>query len=121
MAARSAAGKSAPGELAHCAQYVFSRRLRQPETGPRGKRIVDLIATVVLVGFLAVFAYMLIFKVESGYRSGESTFDTRMPVWPFHAVAALGIFLATLLTVVRFIRLLRGTRTSVERPIEPVQ
>jgi TRAP-type C4-dicarboxylate transport system permease small subunit len=89
--------------------------------GPRGKRIVDLIATVVLFGFLAVFAYMLIFKVQSGYNSHESTFDTRMPVWPFHALAAFGIFLATVLTIVRLVRLLHGDRTSSARPIEPIQ
>ncbi len=89
--------------------------------GPRGKQIVDLIATAVLLAFLLLFAYMLIFKVQSGYNSHESTFDTRMPVWPFHALAAFGIFLATLLTIVRFIRILRGDETSAQRPIEPVQ
>lgn len=88
--------------------------------GPRGKRILDLIATLVLFGFLAAFAYMLVLKVQSGFRSGESTFDTRMPVWPFHFVAALGIFLATLLTLVRFVRLLRGDRAAGRRPTEPV-
>jgi TRAP-type C4-dicarboxylate transport system permease small subunit len=89
--------------------------------GPRGKQVVDLFATLVLFAFLLAFAYMLFFKVQSGFRSGESTFDTRMPVWPFHALAAFGIFLATLLTITRFIRILRGDVTSAERPIEPVQ
>jgi TRAP-type C4-dicarboxylate transport system permease small subunit len=89
--------------------------------GPRGKQIIDLIATLVLFLFLLAFAYMLYFKVESGFRSHESTFDTRMPVWPFHALAAFGIVLATLLTAVRFIRILRGDRTSSARPIEPIQ
>ncbi len=89
--------------------------------GPQGKRIIDGIATVILFAFLAAFAYMLFFKVESGFRSGESTFDTRMPVWPFHALAAFGIVLATVLTAVRLYRIVMGKGMPAPRPIEPVQ
>jgi TRAP-type C4-dicarboxylate transport system permease small subunit len=89
--------------------------------GPQGKRIIDGIATVILLAFLAAFAWMLFFKVDSGFRSGESTFDTRMPVWPFHALAAFGIVLATLLTAVRLYRIVSGKSMPAPRPIEPVQ
>ena len=72
--------------------------------GPRGKWLIDLFATLVLLAFMAAFAWMLTYKVESGFRSNEATFDIRMPVWPFHAIAALGIFLAVLLIVIRLVR-----------------
>jgi TRAP-type C4-dicarboxylate transport system permease small subunit len=89
--------------------------------GPRGRRIVDFFAACVLLAFLAAFAWMLTFKVGSGFRSGESTFDVRIPVWPFHLVAAFGIFLATVLVAIRLVRIVRGTYTAAPRPIDPVQ
>lgn len=73
-----------------------------------GKRIIDIIATVVTLAFMAVFAWMLESKVVSVYSSNEQTFDLRMPVWPFHALAALGIALATALLLLRLIRLLQA-------------
>jgi TRAP-type C4-dicarboxylate transport system permease small subunit len=89
--------------------------------GPRGRRLVDLFATGVLLAFLAAFAWMLTYKVGSGFSSGEATFDRRTPIWPFHLVAALGIVLATVLVAVRLVRIVRGTYVGAPRPIDPVQ
>ena len=89
--------------------------------GPRGKRLVDFFATSVLLVFLAAFSWMLTYKVNSGFRSGESTFDVRLPVWPFHLLAALGIFLATVLVTIRLVRILRGMQVAEPHRIEPVQ
>jgi TRAP-type C4-dicarboxylate transport system permease small subunit len=89
--------------------------------GPRGRRIVDFFATCVLLAFLAAFAWMLTYKVDSGFRSGESTFDVRIRIWPFHLVAALGIFLATVLVAIRLVRIVRGRYVAPPRPIDPVQ
>ena len=89
--------------------------------GPRGKWLIDLFATIVLFAFMAAFAWMLIYKVDSGFRSGEATFDVRIPIWPFHMVAALGIFLATLLIAIRLVRLWRGRRAVAPRDIKPIQ
>lgn len=72
-----------------------------------GKRIIDVIATIITLAFMGVFAWMLESKVMSVYASNEQTFDLRMPVWPFHALAALGIALATILLLLRLIRLLQ--------------
>jgi TRAP-type C4-dicarboxylate transport system permease small subunit len=89
--------------------------------GPRGKWLIDLFATIVLFAFMAAFAWMLIYKVDSGFRSGEATFDVRIPIWPFHMVAALGIFLATLLIAIRLVRLWRGRGAIAPRDIKPIQ
>jgi len=73
-----------------------------------GKRIIDITATVITLAFMAVFAWMMESKVMSVYASNEQTFDLRMPVWPFHALAALGIALATILLLLRLVRLIRS-------------
>ncbi|HLT79074.1 MAG TPA: TRAP transporter small permease [Ferrovibrio sp.] len=74
------------------------------------RRGMDIFATLVTLGFFALFAWMLHSKVLSVYASNEQTFDLRLPVWPFHAVAALGIALAALLLLLRLIRLIVGQR-----------
>jgi TRAP-type C4-dicarboxylate transport system permease small subunit len=76
--------------------------------GPRGRRLIDLFATIVVLAFLAAFSCMLVVKVTSGFRSGEATFDLRLQIWPFHLMAALGIFFATVLVGIRLARLLQG-------------
>lgn len=76
------------------------------EMAPRwGKRLIDIFATSVTLAFIAVFAWMLESKVTSVFVSNEQTFDLRLPVWPFHALAALGIALAAILLALRLIRL----------------
>ncbi|MCC6947515.1 MAG: TRAP transporter small permease [Bradyrhizobiaceae bacterium] len=84
--------------------------------GPRARRWIDIAASLILLAFLLVFSWMLVEKVRSGYLSGESTFDLRMVIWPFHFVAALGIFSATALMVVRIVRLLRGMDDTEAMP-----
>jgi TRAP-type C4-dicarboxylate transport system permease small subunit len=73
-----------------------------------GKRVIDILATLVTLAFMALFAWMLESKVMSVYASNEQTFDLRLPVWPFHAVAALGIALAAVLLLLRLVRLIAG-------------
>jgi TRAP-type C4-dicarboxylate transport system permease small subunit len=82
-------------------------------SGPRARRLIDLFATLVVLTFLAAFSCMLVAKVVSGFRSGEATFDLRLQIWPFHLMAALGIFFATVLVAIRLVRLLQG-RSAVE-------
>jgi C4-dicarboxylate transporter, DctQ subunit len=89
--------------------------------GARAKWLIDLFATTVLLAFLVAFSWMLVFKVNSGFRSGEATFDVRIQIWPFHMVAALGIFLATVLVAIRLVRICRGRGDTGPRRIEPVQ
>jgi TRAP-type transport system small permease protein len=77
-----------------------------------GKRLIDILATLVTLGFFILFSWMLHTKVLSVFASNEQTFDLRLPVWPFHAIAALGILLATLLLLVRLFRLVTGGRNG---------
>lgn len=77
-----------------------------------GKRLIDIFATAVTLGFMGLFAWMLEGKVTSVFVSNEQTFDLRLPVWPFHAVAALGIALASLLLLLRLVRLLTGKKEA---------
>jgi TRAP-type transport system small permease protein len=75
---------------------------------PAGRRRLDIAATAITLAFMAAFAVMLGQKVLSTWRSAEATFDIRLPIWPFHLLAALGIAFATLLLVIRLVRLARG-------------
>lgn len=74
--------------------------------GERSKRAIEIFAATVTLGFVALFTWMLAIKVLSTFRSNEATFDLRLPVWPFHLLAALGILFATVLLVIRLFRLL---------------
>lgn len=76
--------------------------------GPVARRWIDIVAALILLAFLVAFSIMLVEKVRSGFVSQEASFDLRVVIWPFHFVAALGIFAATVLMVVRLVRLFQG-------------
>jgi TRAP-type C4-dicarboxylate transport system permease small subunit len=76
--------------------------------GPRARRWIDIVASLILLAFLLAFSVMLVEKVRSGFVSNEATFDTRVVIWPFHLAAALGIFAATTLMAIRLVRLFQG-------------
>lgn len=84
--------------------------------GPQVRRWIDVTAGLILLAFLLAFSWMLIAKVHSGYLSSESTYDLRVHIWPFHFVAALGIFCATALIAIRIVRLMRGKDDTEEVP-----
>lgn len=75
---------------------------------PWGKRAIDIVATTITLIFFGLLSWMLRAKVVSVFESSEQTFDLRMPVWPFYALAALGIALATVLLLLRLMRLITG-------------
>jgi TRAP-type C4-dicarboxylate transport system permease small subunit len=89
--------------------------------GRGNKRLIDLLATGILFLFLVVFSYMLGVKVMSGYSSGEATYDLRLKLWPFHLVMAIGILFATILVLVRLVRLARGDNIELEHKIEHIE
>jgi TRAP-type C4-dicarboxylate transport system permease small subunit len=80
--------------------------------GPRARRWIDIVASLILLAFLLAFSIMLVEKVRSGFVSNEATFDTRVVIWPFHLAAALGIFAATALMAIRLVRLFQGKDDS---------
>jgi TRAP-type transport system small permease protein len=91
--------------------------------GPRGKRVIDVFATLVLLFVVAVQTYTLFDKVASTYAANISTFSLRLPTWPFFAVAWLGDVSAVLLIAVRTYRLIfqpeaMARAADVARPVE---
>ena len=72
----------------------------------RWQRIIDVFATLVLLFVVTVQTYTLFDKVATTYQANVSTFDMRIPVWPFFAVAWIGDVAAVLLIAVRTWRLI---------------
>ena len=76
--------------------------------GAAGKRVIDLFAMSCSLAAMAVFARMLVDKIVTTFETTSQTFDLRLDIWPFYAVAWLGIVAATALLAVRMVRLLWG-------------
>ena len=73
--------------------------------GLRGKRAIDVFATLVLLLVVSVQTAMLFDKVRMTRADNVLTFDLRLPTWPFALVAWLGDVSAVLLIAVRTWRL----------------
>jgi TRAP-type C4-dicarboxylate transport system permease small subunit len=74
--------------------------------GPKYQRIIDVLATLVLLFVVSVQTYTLFDKVTSTYADHVLTFDLRLPTWPFFLVAWVGDASAVLLIAVRTWRLI---------------
>lgn len=74
---------------------------------PRGRLIMDVFALIVLLGAIAVLAWVMFGRVGVVTRSGMTTADFRLPIWPFVAVASAGLGLAAITVVAYLYRLLR--------------
>ncbi|HUN49325.1 MAG TPA: TRAP transporter small permease [Stellaceae bacterium] len=74
--------------------------------GPRGKRAIDVFATLVLLFVVTVQTVMLFDKVRSTRADNVLTFDLHLPTWPFALVAWLGDVSAVLLIAIRTFRLI---------------
>ena len=74
--------------------------------GPRYQRWIDVFATLVLLFVVVVQTYTLFDKVLTTRADNVQTFDLRIPVWPFFAVAWIGDVAAVLLIAVRTYRLI---------------
>ena len=91
--------------------------------GPRYQRWIDIFATLVLLFVVVVQTYTLFDKVMSTRDSNVSTFDLRLPVWPFFLLAWIGDVAAVLLIVVRTYRLifrpeLIAANQNIIKPVE---
>ena len=90
---------------------------------PVWQRIMDVFATLVLLFVVAVQTYTLFDKVVTTRDSNVQTFDLRLPVWPFFALAWIGDIAAVLLIAVRTYRLifhpeLMKKPDALARPVE---
>lgn len=73
---------------------------------PRGRRRLDILATLVTLLFLGPLAWMVWVKVSGTGTQG--TMDLRLPLWVFYAVASVGATVAAALAIVRVVFLWRG-------------
>jgi len=76
------------------------------QAGPRMKRYIDIIATLVLLFVVVVQTYTLFDKVHLTYNDNVLTYDLHLPTWPFFAVAWLGDVSAVILIGIRTWRLI---------------
>ena len=74
--------------------------------GPKWQRAIDVFATLVLLFVVVVQTYTLFDKVVSTRDANLQTFELRLPVWPFFALAWIGDVAAVLLIAVRTYRLI---------------
>jgi TRAP-type C4-dicarboxylate transport system permease small subunit len=89
--------------------------------GPRQQRLIDVFATLVLLFVVTVQTYTLFDKVRGTYYDNVLTFDLRLPVWPFFAVAWAGDVSAVLLIAIRTYRLVFQPEQMVDPKIKPVE
>ncbi len=88
--------------------------------GPRGKRLIDIFATLVLLFVVTVQTVMLFDKVRLTYQDNVLTYDLRIPTWPFALVAWLGDVSAVLLIAIRTWRLIFYPLSMTEPHAEKV-
>ena len=69
---------------------------------------LDVVAQLVLLLFTVLLAWMLLGRVESAFASNESTFDLRLPVWPWLAAIWLGAVASVLTILSRIVLTLLG-------------
>jgi TRAP-type C4-dicarboxylate transport system permease small subunit len=90
-------------------------------TGSRGKRAIDVFATLVLLFVVAVQTATLFDKVRGTYVDNVLTYDLNIPVWPFYAIAWVGDVSAVLLIAIRTWRLMfHPEELHDERPEDKV-
>ena len=87
------------------------------QLGPRGKRRVDIFATLVLLFVVAMQTYTLFDKVVSTWRDHVLTYDLHLPTWPFFAVAWIGDVSAVLLIAIRAWRLIATPGAMEAEPV----
>ena len=88
---------------------------------PKYQRMIDVFATLVLLFVVTVQTYTLFDKVRGTYYDHVLTFDLRLPVWPFFAVAWAGDVSAVLLIAVRTYRLVFQPELMQEPQVKPVE
>lgn len=74
--------------------------------GPRARQAMDLFASLLTLGAMAVFTWMVGTKVVSTRADNVLTFDLHLPVWIFYLVAWVGLAASILLLVARSVRLI---------------
>lgn len=84
-------------------------------TMPRGLRaLVVRAATGITFVALSIMAWMSAGRIVDLWRSGEKTYDLGLPLWPFYAVAFVGLVVSALVTGLVLIGWIRAKRIDGE-------
>jgi TRAP-type C4-dicarboxylate transport system permease small subunit len=78
------------------------------------RRWLDIFAWLLLLGFTVLLAWKLFERVGSAYASNESTFDLRLPVWPFMLLIWLGVLASVVTILARIVVLITDKRSTLE-------
>ncbi|GAB4114183.1 MAG: hypothetical protein Fur0014_16860 [Rubrivivax sp.] len=92
----------------HIAVDIVWEHLKRP-----GRRLLDIVAGLFTLAFLAPMAWMVFSKVLSS--GTQATTDLRLPLVWFTAIAACGAVAAALLALTRLLQLIAGLDTADER------
>ena len=88
----------------------------------RWRRVIDVIATVMLLFIVTVQTVMLFDKVTQTRAQNVLTYDLHLPTWPFFLVAWLGDAAAVLLIAIRTVRLIFAPATvNEDHTMAPVE
>lgn len=72
---------------------------------PPARRVMDLLATLISLAFLAPMAWMVWIKV--GGTGTQTTSDLRLPLVWFYSIGAIGATVAAILAVLRLVAIYR--------------
>jgi TRAP-type C4-dicarboxylate transport system permease small subunit len=90
--------------------------------GPKGKRLIDIFATLMLLFIVTVQTVMLLDKVVTTRAQNILTYDLHLPTWPFFLAAWLGDVSAVALIAIRTYRLvMRPELIARDHITEPVE
>lgn len=70
---------------------------------PRGKRVVDRFANVMMIVIVGSMAYAAVGRVMDIRASHVGTYEMRIPLWPFFAAACAGLILSAVVLVWRLL------------------
>lgn len=79
--------------------------------GPRMRRAIDALAWATLLLFAVLLTWKIFGRVMSAQASGETTFDLRLPLWPFLGLIWAGLAASCLTIGVKLLRILAGVDT----------
>lgn len=78
---------------------------------PTLQRIVDIFSDLLFAVFVGALGWMLFWQVDRVRGSGQTTFELAIPIWPFHAIAWLGIAFCFLVLIARILQAIVSFRT----------
>lgn len=79
--------------------------------GPRLRRAIDAFAWALLWAFAALLTWKMLGRVLSAMASGETTFDLRLPLWPFLALIWGGIAVSLVTIGLKLLGIATGRET----------